>query len=67
MLTSTAMAAKTKLFGDESTFQVVTDRVKSICFETHTAQKHEVVKNGLDSKGWLKDCPCYLDFQGEIR
>ena len=38
MLTSTAMAAKTKLFGDESTFQVVTDRVKSICFETHTAQ-----------------------------
>lgn len=51
-----------QLFGDERTLQVVTDRVKSIFVETHTAQKHEVVKNGLDSKGWLKDCLFYLDF-----
>ena len=42
--------------------KMITERVKTLFIETHTAEKHEVVRKALDEWGWLASCPINIPY-----
>ena len=51
-----------QLFHHHDSMKMLTERVKTIFIETHTPEKHEVVRKALEEWGWLTSCPVIVPY-----